>query len=134
MSDYRYPTKEDLSANILIDGYKILSSKEFTKKNAAILGKHVYILQGVLQGELLGEPDSFGSHIEIEPSQSILENANFKKFVEECENLVMVNKRFGGEGNIVGDSPDAEMDPAIIIMFVEIAMKVIEMLRKRRKN
>lgn len=126
---YAYPTTADLSPAILIDAYTILSSKEFTKKNAAILGKHFYVIQGVVQNELLGEPDSFGSTLEIKPS--ILDDNNFEKLEKECENIVILEKRFGGERDIV--PPDAEMDPATILLLAKLTLELIKFLRERRK-
>lgn len=128
---FNYPTTADLSPAILIDAYKILSSREFTKKNAAIIGKHFYVIQGVLQNEWLGEPDSFTMKSSDELAD-ILKNEHFVKLEKELEAISTMEKRFGGESNITA-APDAEMDPATILMFVEIAIKIIKLIRERRK-
>jgi len=128
---FRYPTVADLTPDILVDAYKILSSREFTKKNAAIMGKHFYIIQGVLQNEWLGEPDTFGVAGDSTALDDLFKTADFKKLEEECKQIAMIEKRFGGEKNF--GAPDAEMDPATILMFVEMAVKIIQLIRERRK-
>ena len=126
MKYYTYPDRGDLSTEIILDAYKIVSSKQYTKANVAILANHGYLIEGVLLREFLGMPGEFAAQ-----GESLLDDTNFKKLERELDSLQITAKRFGGEA--IPDSEES-IDPLTVLMIVETVIKLIKMLRERKKR
>jgi hypothetical protein len=131
MKRFEYAKIQDYDLmGLITESYVIVADKKFDKKNIQILANTECCLQSIAFGIVFGMPDNFGE--EFQPL--VLEDSlPLQKLERACENHVLVEKRFGNTGETT-EVTDSEIDPATVIFIITSILKLIELLKKKKKN